>query len=100
MLSVITLTSKKSTIIHYTTALNASKQENDTEYQFEIFYACAVVVTLRFAKTTLLAWHYFWREEIGSDTFFGFHPQAQPYILVLITGTAALEAQKLSVNHL
>ena len=42
MLSVITLASKKSTIMHYTTALNASKKENDTNYRFEIFYACAL----------------------------------------------------------
>ena len=69
MLSVITLASKKSTIVHYTTALNASKKENDTKYLFEIFYACAVIVTLQSAKTTLLAWHYFWREEIRLDTF-------------------------------
>ena len=55
--------------MHYTTALNASKKENNTSYQFEIFYACAVIVTSQFAKTTLLAWHYLWQKEIGSDTF-------------------------------
>ena len=37
MLSVIMRASKKSTIMHYTTALNASKKENDTHYRFEIF---------------------------------------------------------------
>ena len=58
MLSAITLASKKSTIMHYTTALNASKKENDTNYRFEFFYACAVIVTSQSAKTTLLAWHY------------------------------------------
>ena len=51
------------------TALTASKKENDTNYRFEIFYAWAVIVTLQSAKTTLLAWHYFWWEEIRSDTF-------------------------------
>ena len=55
--------------MHYTTALNASKNENDTDYRFKDFYACAVIVTLQSAKTTLLAWHNFWWEEIGSDTF-------------------------------
>ena len=69
MLSVITLVSKKLMIMHYTTALNASKQENDTNYPFDIFYACAVIVRLQSFKTTLLAWHYFWPEEIGLDTF-------------------------------
>ena len=52
-------------IMHYTTVLTASKKENDTNYQFEIFYRWAVIVTLQSAKTTLLAWHYFWREELG-----------------------------------
>ena len=37
------------------------KKENDTNYRFEIFYACAVIVTLQSAKTPLLAWHYFGR---------------------------------------
>ena len=27
------------------------------------------IVSLQFAKTTLLAWHYFWQGEIRSDTF-------------------------------
>ena len=70
MLPVITLASKKSMIMQYMTALNASKKENDTKYRFEIFCGCTVIVTLQSAKTTLLAWHYFWQEEIGSDTFF------------------------------
>ena len=69
MLSVITLASKKSTIMHYTTALNASKKENDTNCWFEFFYGWAVIVTLQSTKNTLLAWHYFWQEEIRSDTF-------------------------------
>ena len=68
MLSVITLASKKSPITHYTTALSASKKENYTNYRFEMVCACAVIVTLQSAQTTLLPWHYFWREEIGSDT--------------------------------
>ena len=55
--------------MHYTTGLNASKKENDTNNRFEIFYARGVIVTLQSTKTTLLAWHYFWREEIESDTF-------------------------------
>ena len=55
--------------MHYTTELNASKKGNDANYRFEICYACAVIVTSPSAKTTLLAWHYFWWEEIGSDTF-------------------------------
>ena len=38
-------------------------------YRFEIFYKCAVIMTLQSAKTTLLAWHYFGREETKSDTF-------------------------------
>ena len=69
MLSVITLVNKKSTIMYYMTALNASKKENDTNYWFEIFYAWAVIVMLRSATTTLLVWHYLWRKEIRSDTF-------------------------------
>ena len=44
MLSVTMLASKKLTIMHYMIVLNASKKENDTNYQFEIFYACAVIV--------------------------------------------------------
>ena len=55
--------------MHYTTALNASKKENDTNCRFETFYACAVIVTLQFAKTTLLVWHYFWRKEMGPILF-------------------------------
>ena len=50
MLSVIMLVSKKLMIMHYMTALNASKKENDTNYQFEIFYAWVVIVTLQFTK--------------------------------------------------
>ena len=69
MLSVIMLASKKLTIMHYMTALNASKKENDTNCRFEIFCACVVIVTSQFTKTTLLVWHYFWREEIESNTF-------------------------------
>ena len=55
--------------MHYATALNASKKENVTNYRFEIFYAWAIIVTLQSVKTTVLAWHYFWREEIKSNTF-------------------------------
>ena len=58
MLSVITLASKKLTILHYTTALNVSKKENDTNYRFEIFYAWEVIVTLQSIKNILLAWDY------------------------------------------
>ena len=42
MLSVIRLVSKKSMIMHYMTALNASKKENDMNYCFEMFYVWAV----------------------------------------------------------
>ena len=45
------------------------QKEIDTNYWFEIFYLCAVIVILLFVKTTLLALHYSWREETGSDTF-------------------------------
>ena len=69
MLSVITLVSKKSAIMHYTTALYALKKENDANYRLEILHVCAVIVILQSANTTLLAWHYFLREKIGSNTF-------------------------------
>ena len=39
------LASKKLTIIHYATALKCFKKENVTNYRFETFYACAVIVT-------------------------------------------------------
>ena len=55
--------------MRYTTALNASKKGNDTNYRFEIFYVRAVIVTSQSIKITLLVWYYFWREEIRSDTF-------------------------------
>ena len=42
--------SKKSTIMHYKTALNASKKKNDTNYRFKVFYAWAVIVMLQSAK--------------------------------------------------
>ena len=41
-------------MMHYTTALNALKKENDTNYWFEIFYAWTLIVMLQSAKTTLL----------------------------------------------
>ena len=50
MLSIITLASKKLTIMHYTTALNASIKENDTNYQFKIFFACTIIVSLQSTK--------------------------------------------------
>ena len=37
MLCVIILVKKKAKIMHYTTALNASKNENDTDYRFKDF---------------------------------------------------------------
>ena len=69
MVSLITLASKKTKILHYTTALNVSQKENNTNYWFKIFYARAVIVTLQPAKNTLLPWYYFWLELIRSDTF-------------------------------
>ena len=72
MLSVIKLASKLSTIMRYAIALNASKKkEDDTNYRFKNFYACAAIKTLQSAEITLLAWYYFWREDVGSDTFLG-----------------------------
>ena len=68
MLSVIMLASKKLTIMHYITALNASKKENDTNYWFEIFYVCGIIVTLQSAKTTLLGVALFLA---GGDRVFG-----------------------------
>ena len=35
----------------------------------KFFNAWAVIVTSQSDKTPLLAWHYFWLEEIRSDTF-------------------------------
>ena len=76
MLSVILLAGKKLMIMHYTTALNALKKENDTNYWCEIIYAWAVIVTLQSAKTTLLAWHYFLvkRYKVGYFGYFTDRP--------------------------
>ena len=46
------------------------KKKNDIGYQFEIFYVWPVIVGNNCnLPTTLLAWHYFWWEEIRLDTF-------------------------------